>query len=285
MTYQFKFTIFLKILISLTIIFNQSIARRTFFIENFEAEDFEGRSIVTFNYTKKDGTYLINGLIHVLKPIQNYMVQVESTSIPNIGPRITFINRTVNACKMFKKKNQNDFLFKFFVTTIKKYSNVSLSCPVKALTYSINKFQLDMDQLPSFIPVIDQQIHFYARSFNLNTDGSEENYLIVKNKWLLINSYIVNGLGNLFGIIDITQKTKKINLLHEKRTNVGIICSSCHKNLVLYLVECRVITRRLLNELFLTASHYGKCDSSRFESCYKISYKTEISLKLKSRLT
>uniref|UniRef100_A0A336N3I0 CSON010473 protein n=1 Tax=Culicoides sonorensis TaxID=179676 RepID=A0A336N3I0_CULSO len=129
---------------------------RTFFIENFEAEDFEGRSIVTFNYTKKDGTYLINGLIHVLKPIQNYMVQVESTSIPSIGPRITFINRT-------------------------KYSNVSLSCPVKAMTYSINKFQLDMDQLPSFIPVIDQQIYFYARSFNLNNDGSEENYLIVKN--------------------------------------------------------------------------------------------------------
>lgn len=166
-------------------------AERFYTIDNIIADSFEGRTSASFNLTHNDGIYLMNAVIHLLKPITNYMVQIEGISVPVIGPRITFLNRTVNACRMLKKKNSNDFIFVFFVNAIKRHSNTTLSCPLGEGKYFFHNFQLDINKLPSLIPLFDQKILLYIRSYELHDDGSEENYLIIKANGTLKNKWIV----------------------------------------------------------------------------------------------
>uniref|UniRef100_A0A336L7M9 CSON004493 protein n=1 Tax=Culicoides sonorensis TaxID=179676 RepID=A0A336L7M9_CULSO len=181
-------------------------------ITTFESSLFE-KLINSIYLNKIDFTDLDEGL-NLYEAAHFYGIQMILDALQHkiqeicYETNVTKIKRLYELAEKFENYRLMEFTRKYFslmatkilgneefYTWTPKMIN-SLSCPVKAMTYSINKFQLDMDQLPSFIPVIDQQIYFYARSFNLNNDGSEENYLIVK------------------------------------RTNVGIICSSCHKNLL-----------------------------------------------------
>lgn len=184
MANQVKFLLFSAILLWTTQLIH---GKRAYTIENIIVDTFEGHTNVTYNLTQKDGIYSVSAVIHLLKPLTNYMVQVEAVSVPVIGPRITFLNRTVNACRMLKRKNSNDFIYVFFVTAIKRHSNTTISCPLGEGKYFFNNFQFDINLLPSFIPMLDQKILFSARSYELHDNGDEEHYLVIRVNGTLKN--------------------------------------------------------------------------------------------------
>lgn len=176
-----------KIFIFLLIFITQSSAKRTYTIDNISAETFDGHTNVTFNLTENAGVYLMSAVVDLMKPLTNYMVHVETISVPVVGPRITLLNRTINACRMLRRKNSNDFVYVFFLNALMKHTNSTIKCPMKVQKYFFTDVQLDVNKLPSFIPILDQKIIFYARSYELHNDGQEENFLIIRANGTLKN--------------------------------------------------------------------------------------------------
>lgn len=164
-----------------------NLAYRTYSIEGIVANHFEGHSNTSFSLTQKERVCVINFMVELFKPLKKHMVHVVALSSPAVGPRLTFLNRTINTCKMLKKKNSNDFLYVFFVGALKRFTNSSLMCPLAKGKYFFNNFQFDVNILPSFIPIVDQKIWFYVRSYDLHSDGREENFLEVRTNGTLRN--------------------------------------------------------------------------------------------------
>lgn len=167
--------------------FQFNLSKRIYTIDKIVHHNIEGCTNASFNVTQKNGNFVINAVIDVLKPLKKHMIQIQVFSLPVNSPRLTILNRTVNTCKMLKKKSSNDFIYVFFVSALKRHTNSTLTCPLAKGTYIFKNLQLNVNVLPSFFPVADQKILFHSRSYDLFSDGREETFLEVNATGTLKN--------------------------------------------------------------------------------------------------
>ncbi|XP_033174002.1 uncharacterized protein LOC117150942 [Drosophila mauritiana] len=72
---------------------------------------------------------------------------------PNAKTKMKLYDVRLDGCLILRTIHKNK-LFHFYVKSFKKHSNVILSCPFKAnLTYKMDDWFLDEEELPPFAPV------------------------------------------------------------------------------------------------------------------------------------
>lgn len=108
--------------------------KRVVLQENSTAESDPDYMIINHNISTINEITYINAEVHVIQDIQKYFTISTLSAVKNGSNVVDFFNRTVDACKIFERKNRNDWFYRLFLDAYSKCSDIPLTCPLKKVT-------------------------------------------------------------------------------------------------------------------------------------------------------